>query len=123
MISHLSLVEMESVLAIKMRTREIDNQRWRSRGGAFGLIWRSRESWSRRLCLSVICRSRESCWFNTECLKGFAPLDALQLAIALDLRQFEQIDVFVAADQRLCRVASMAGCTSINPETPGLVLP
>lgn len=48
-------------------------------------------------------------------------LDALQLAVALDLRRLGQIDVLVAADQRLCRVASMAGCSVVNPEKPGPV--
>lgn len=41
--------------------------------------------------------------------EGLRTLDALQLAIALDLRKLGQIDVLVAADHRLCRVASFAG--------------
>ena len=54
--------------------------------------------------------------------EGLRTLDALQLAIALDLRQLGHIGVLVAADQRLCRVASMAGCAAVNPDKPGPVL-
>ncbi len=53
---------------------------------------------------------------------GLRTLDALQLAIALDLRQLGLVDVIVAADQRLCRVASLAGCSAVNPEKPGSLL-
>ncbi len=48
-------------------------------------------------------------------------LDALQLDIALDLKQAGQITLLVAADQRLCRVAELAGCPAVNPEKPGRV--
>src|SRR5438876_7586161 len=51
-------------------------------------------------------------------VEGLPTLDALQLAIALDLHRLEHIAVLVAADQRLCRVSSLAGCTAINPEQP-----
>jgi predicted nucleic acid-binding protein len=54
--------------------------------------------------------------------EGLRTLDALQLAMALDLRQLGQITVLVAADQRLCRVASLAGCPAVNPEQSGAVL-
>ena len=54
--------------------------------------------------------------------EGLRTLDALQLAIALDLLELGQIGVIVAADQRLCRVASLAGCSTVNPEQPGPVL-
>ena len=33
-----------------------------------------------------------------------------------------QIGVLVAADQRLCRVASLAGCSAVNPEHSGPLL-
>ncbi len=54
--------------------------------------------------------------------EGLRTLDAFQLAIALDLRQLQQVDVLVAADQWPCRVALMAGCSAVNPEKPGPVL-
>jgi predicted nucleic acid-binding protein len=49
-------------------------------------------------------------------------LDALQLAVALDLRQIGHIAVLVAADQRLYRVATLAGCSAVNPEQSGPIL-
>src|SRR5207244_8499888 len=49
-------------------------------------------------------------------VEGLRTLDALQLAIALDLHRLEQIAVLVAADQRLCRGSYLGGCTAINPE-------
>jgi hypothetical protein len=45
----------------------------------------------------------------------------LQLAIALDPRQLGQVDV-LAAGQRLCRVASMADRSAVNPEKPARLL-
>jgi len=51
--------------------------------------------------------------------EGLRTLDALQLAIALDLKQAGQITVLVTADQRLCRAAILAGCPAVNPEKPG----
>ena len=54
--------------------------------------------------------------------EGLRTLDALQLAIALDLRQVGLIALIVAADQGLCRVASLAGCSAVNPEKPGPLL-
>jgi len=54
--------------------------------------------------------------------EGLRTLDALQLAIALDLRQFGLITVMVAADQKLCRVAALSGCSAVNPEKPGPLL-
>ncbi len=51
----------------------------------------------------------------TEALR--AP-DALQLSVALGLKRAGLVSVFVAADQKLCRVAAMEGFTTLNPEQP-----
>jgi predicted nucleic acid-binding protein len=45
-------------------------------------------------------------------------LDALQLAVALDLRARSLIDHFVCADRRLLAVATAEGLSVIDPETP-----
>jgi hypothetical protein len=42
--------------------------------------------------------------------------------MALDLQQLGQISVLVAADQRLCRAASLAGCSAVDPEQSSPVL-
>jgi len=45
-------------------------------------------------------------------------LDALQLAVALDLLEQHVIEQFVAADQVLCHVAAREGLSVTNPERP-----
>ena len=52
--------------------------------------------------------------------EGLRTLDALQLAVALDLRHMGHITALVAADQGLCRVASLAGRNSakLKPNAP-----
>ena len=46
-------------------------------------------------------------------------LDAIQLAVALDLRQTGWISVLIASDRRLCAVAEISGCPAIDPVNPG----
>lgn len=45
-------------------------------------------------------------------------LDALQLAVALELSQHGLLDTFVVADKRLSEIASAEGLTVLNPESP-----
>jgi hypothetical protein len=52
---------------------------------------------------------------------GLRTLDALQLAIALDLLAGSWISVILSADKRLCRVAEACGCPAIDPANPGLI--
>lgn len=122
LLSHLSVVELESVLAIKTRTGEIDEQ-------ALQIARRRFRADIARQRLLVAPPVHERHFHSARRLltqygvpEGLRTLDALQLAIALDLRQLGQVDVLVAADQRLCRVASIAGCSAVNPEKPGPVL-
>jgi hypothetical protein len=44
-------------------------------------------------------------------------LDAIQVAVALALRDQNFTDYFVAADKVLCEVATLEGFSVINPET------
>jgi hypothetical protein len=46
----------------------------------------------------------------------------LQLAIALDLKEGGHVTLFVAADQKLCRISPLAGCAAVNREKPGPVV-
>jgi predicted nucleic acid-binding protein len=121
-ISRLSIVEMESVLAIKVRTGEIDEQ----------LVETARRCLradlsQRRLLIGPPIQADH---YHTARIllakygatEGLRTLDALQLAIALDLKQTGQITVLVTADQRLCRVAALADCPAVNPDKPGPVL-
>ena len=122
LISHLSVVKVESVLAIKTRTGEIDEQ-------ALQIARRRFRADVARQRILVAPPVHERHFHSARRLliqygvaEGLRTLDALQLAIALDLSQLGHVDVLVAADQRLCRVASMAGCSAVNPEKPGPVL-
>ncbi len=45
-------------------------------------------------------------------------LDAIQLAVALDLHRASPIDHFVCSDQRLCEIAVFEGLNVIDPELP-----
>jgi len=50
-------------------------------------------------------------------LRQLKTLDALQLAIALDLAHDGLLDAFVVADKRLSEVASIEGLSLLNPES------
>jgi predicted nucleic acid-binding protein len=49
---------------------------------------------------------------------GLRTLDALQLAVALDLHRRVGVDFVVAADKVLCEVATLEGFAVLNPEHP-----
>ena len=116
-ISRFTILEMESVLALKFRTGDIDEQAL--------LIARRRleaDLGSRRLLVAVVgdehLRGARQLLIDhgrTEALRG---PDALQLSVALGLKRAGLLSVFVAADQRLCRVAMIEGFTVLNPEQP-----
>lgn len=50
--------------------------------------------------------------------KRFRALDAVQLAVSLDLNRQGRLTHFVCADNRLCIVAKDEGLSVINPEAP-----
>jgi hypothetical protein len=111
------MLEMESVLALKFRTGEIDEQSL--------LTARRRleaDLGSRRLLVASISddhlRRARQLLINhgrTDALRG---PDALQLSVALRLKEAGLVSVFVAADQTLCPIAMIEGFTTLNPEQP-----
>lgn len=116
-ISRFTLLEMESVLALKFRTREIDEQ-------SLTMARRRLEAdlGSRRLLVATVSddhlRGARQLLIEhgrTEALRG---PDALQLSVAFGLKRAGLVSVFVAADQKLCRVAMIEGFTTLNPEQP-----
>lgn len=122
LISRLSFVEMESVFAIKTRTGEIGQQ-------DVEIARRCLRSdlMQQRLLVAPPIRTDHLQTARTLLVRhgvaeGLRTLDALQLAVALDLRQSGFVDVIVASDQRLCRVATVSGCPAVNPERPGPLL-
>ena len=116
-ISRFTILEMESVLALKFRTGEIDERSM--------LMARRRleaDLGSRRLLAATVSddhlRGARQLLIDhgrTEALRG---PDALQLSVALGLKRAGLVSVFVAADQKLCRVAIIEGFTTLNPEQP-----
>src|SRR5580700_2552922 len=53
--------------------------------------------------------------------RGLRTLDALQLAVALDMLEASWISVMVSADNRLCEVAEACGCPAVDPTDPSVV--
>ena len=116
-ISRFTILEMESVLALKFRTGEIDERSvviTRRRLGA--------DLGNQRLLVATVSdehlRGARKLLIDhgrTEALRG---PDALQLSVALGLKRAGLVSVFVAADQKLCRVAIIEGFTTLNPEQP-----
>jgi len=49
--------------------------------------------------------------------RALRTLDALQLAVAVDLKEHDRLGTFVVADETLTDVATQEGITALNPET------
>jgi len=59
--------------------------------------------------------------FKYGMIEALRTLDAIQLSVALGLKRAGLVMVFVAADQKLCRVAAFEGFAITNPEQPASV--
>jgi uncharacterized protein len=113
--SRLAAAELISAFAIKVRTKLID------RGDADQFLRQFREDTvAGRLEIFSVSESdfemAEGLIERYAFDKRLRTLDALQLAVALELRSQNLIDHFVAADQILCEVAGLEGFSVINPE-------
>jgi predicted nucleic acid-binding protein len=114
-ISRLTVVELPSVFAIKVRTEFIN------RDDALVVLRQFREDIiSQKIEVFAI---RETEFAAAERLiERYAfdlrlrTLDALQIAIALSLKSQALVDHFVAADKVLCAVAALEGFSVVNPE-------
>jgi predicted nucleic acid-binding protein len=53
--------------------------------------------------------------------RGLQTLDALQLAVALDMLGTSWISAMLSADKRLCDVAEACGCPAVDPAKRGLI--
>ena len=115
LVSRLTLIEMESVFAIKVRTGQLDQVG---------------QDLARRRLRADISRGRirvgppigerhfqddRQLLITHGATMSLRTLDAIQLAVALDLLQTAAISVSVAADQRLCHAAAASGCPAMNP--------
>jgi uncharacterized protein len=116
-ISRLTVVELPSVFAIKVRTQFI------TREDAQLLVRQFREDIVSGKFEVFAVREPEFA-LAERLLEQYAfdfrlrTLDAIQIAVAIGLRTQEAIDHFVASDQVLCDVAAREGFSVLNPEHP-----
>jgi predicted nucleic acid-binding protein len=114
-VSRLSVTELTSAFAIKVRTKSIS----RADAELFLRHFR-RDVASGRLEVFSIGESDFA--MADTLVERYAfdlrlrALDALQLAVALELRTQNLVDHFVCADATLCDVAGLEGFAVINPE-------
>lgn len=115
--SNLSFVEIQSVFARKVRS---------------GVINRDEAEVQRaRLMADIAAGEIEVCSVNPDHFYEAADLirrhsftsplrtlDALQLAVAIDLAKQGLLDQFVVADRALADIADIEGLKVLNPETP-----
>jgi predicted nucleic acid-binding protein len=117
-VSPLSLIEMESVLAIKTRIGQLSRVGVEIARRKFRL-----DLAKRRLLMSPEFEKRHFEYART-CVaiygigEGLRSLDALQLAMAMHLSTGGLLHFLVAADQALCRVARLERLTAIDPQSP-----
>lgn len=119
LISRLSVVEVQSALAGKVRSgviSAVDEAGLRRRfledisNGIFGVIALTSEHFDQ--AGELIERHGAS--------QGLRTLDSLQLAVALSLHRASAIESFVAADKVLCKVAAVEGIPVTDPESTAL---
>jgi len=116
-ISRLAVVEMESVFSLKARAGEIGEQ-------ALSVARRRllADLGRRRLLVATVndehFRVTQQLLVKYGVVEGLRTLDALQLSVAVILKRGGLPSVFVAADHRLCRVATLEDFQVTNPEQP-----
>ena len=116
-VSRLAGVEFHSALALKTRTGHLDGERSAAlrirflndvASGAIALVAVSESHYPAAERLIVRYGERQ----------GLRTLDALQLAVALEVKDRVGLDTLVAADKVLCEVAALEGFAVLNPERP-----
>ena len=117
LIARLTLVEMISAFAIKVRTGELDAVEFARLRALFATHIARRRYRVFRLLNAHFDRARDLI-ANHGLRRQIRTLDALQLSVALHIHQITPFDYFVCNDQRLCDVASVEGLAVVNPEKP-----
>ena len=116
-VSRLAGVELHSALALKTRTGQLDSERSAAlrirflddvASGAIALVAVSEFHYPAAERLIIRYGNRQ----------GLRTLDALQLAVALEVKDRVGLDTLVAADKVLCEVAVLEGFAVLNPEHP-----
>jgi predicted nucleic acid-binding protein len=117
-ISQLSLVEIESVFATKVRMGVIDKTALeRLRGRFYADLARGR--------FEVVLMSRRHFQSAEALVRTYAlertlrTLDALQLSVALDLHRRGEVSQLVTSDRALSEVAALEDLAVVNPSSGG----
>jgi predicted nucleic acid-binding protein len=116
-VSSLTVVEFQSVFAQKVRGGELTLAEYQLLRRKFG-----GEIRAKRLIVKGLLRRHQRA--AEKLIATHAPtmrprtLDALQLAMALELKSSATIDEFVVADEHLAQVAGLEGLSVINPNDP-----
>jgi PIN domain len=116
-IARLSVVELQSVFAGKVRTRAITTADLELSHARFLQDIARREFRIIRMT-DFHYREAERLIQQHGVLRSLRTLDALQLSVVLALDRRVALDAFVCADQGLCSVAQAEGLRIINPGIP-----
>jgi uncharacterized protein len=119
-ISRLAVVEVASALSLKVRTGEINASQLNVAHKRFHADVSQRRLMVTRI-LQGHFRNAERLLLAYATRQRLRTLDALQIAVALDLRKNQRIDQFVVADLLLADIATHEGLNSVNvlaPPTP-----
>jgi predicted nucleic acid-binding protein len=116
-ISRLSVVEVHSVFAKKVRLGEIDAAAFQKLTRRFRGDVAARRLRVVRLTAAHF-QSAERLLRRIGLTKNLRTLDSLQLAVALDLNEPAQPIEFVCADDSLCALAMAEGLSVVNPGVP-----
>jgi predicted nucleic acid-binding protein len=116
-ISDLTVVEFHSVLARLTRTGQISASGFQSARGRF-LADIVAGLWRVAPVAAAHYHRAQHLLTQHGLTQSLRTLDALQLAVALDLNAVTPLAAFVCADANLCTLALAEGLTVINPEVP-----
>lgn len=116
-ISRLTLIEVQSVFAGKVRMNVIAEADFQLLRGRF-LTDVARRQFHVGRMTSIHYQEAEQLVGKHAISHRLRTLDALQLSVALSLRHRAMLDHFVCADKNLCTVAKLEGLSVINPEQP-----
>ena len=115
LISDLTVIEMHSLFAKKVRTGEITLpectrilEHFHNDGVASLFTIIRVAGGHKRLAIELLDKHAPT--------RGLRTLDALQLTVAVDLKEQERLHYFVTADARFGKVAESEGITVLNPE-------
>ncbi len=114
-IARLTLAEVPSVFAKKVRTAEIPGAEFDQLRLRFYADVRNRTLTPIRI-LNAHFESAGDLIAGHGKTRQIHTLDAIQLAVALSIQQPSPVHFFVCADRRLCDIAALEGLAVVNPE-------